>query len=61
MTDTVLADDIALLANITARDESRSHKLKQEVRDIGFYAKANKTKNISFNWGDTIEMKIVGI
>ena len=49
ITDADYADDIALLANTTARAESLLHSLEWAVAGIGFHVNADKKEYTSFN------------
>ena len=49
ITDTDYADDIALLANITAQDETLRHSLERAAAGIGLHVNADKTEYMYFN------------
>ena len=54
ITDADYADDIALLANTTARAETQRHDLERAAAGIGFHVNADKTEYMRFNQrGDT--------
>ena len=48
LTDADDADDITLLANIPAQDESQLHSLKKAAGGIGLHVNANKTEYLCF-------------
>ena len=43
------ADDLALLANISAQAEFRLHSLEQTTRSIGLFVNLDKTEVMCFN------------
>ena len=54
ITDTNYANDLMLLANISAQAESLIHNLEQATRGIGLYVKSDKTEIICFNQNDAM-------
>ena len=54
ITDADYADDIALLANAPAQDETLQHSLERAAAGISLYVHAHKTEYMRFNQADDI-------